>query len=473
MNPINKFFDSAKLHPNLIAIASARFEMSYSDLADTANRFATKFLLAGIKKGSVVALKARPEIEAVSMIAIMQLGAISLRGSQQILNSYSSQIEYLITDDAMLTPAGINVIDINNDFLRTLGGLIPTTEIVDMSSDEICRIVFSSGTTGIPKGVEFSVSYLEKRIQSAFNNWIRKPPFMSFLGLDTVTGFQTFFWALFNSETYFYFATPEVNLETIKKYHIVTIKSSSSRLKDFLNECSKQKIEKLPIDTIQVAGSLLTKSLALKCRELLKVHPIYLYGSTEVGTVTRGEFKFIETANVGSQVNDVELEIVDASGSQVGADLEGLIRFRKSGMPLQYWNSNYANTYSGFKSDWFYSGDYGLLTASGELIIRGRKDDLVNAGGAKFNLLELDIWLNESGLFDEACSFQFLDEDSETCIGIAYVTKDEIPPEIIVNRIEDFSSGLNVRSLLRINELPRNQLGKIERLSLASLAEGI
>lgn len=473
MNPINRFFVTAKVQPKLLAIASAQYEMTYEDLADTANRFAAKFKLAGIKKGSIVALKARPEIEVVAMVAAMQLGAISLRATQQILNSYSSGIEFLVTDDALLAPSGLIVVEVDFQFLQELNSVPPVTSIVELSDFEVCRIVFSSGTTGTPKGVEFKVSYLEQRIQSAFTNWVQKPPFMSFLGLDTVTGFQTFFWAILNSETYFYFVNAGINLDTINKFKIATIKTSAARLKDFVLECEKQEIGSLPIETIQVAGSLLSSALADRCLSRFGIQPTYLYGSTEVGTVTRGEFKALNPANVGTRVDDVELQIVNPNGSQTANQVEGLIRFRKAGMPKNYWLTNQTNSNSGFKSDWFYSGDYGLIDESGQLIIRGRKDDLVNAGGAKFNLLELDIWLNESRLFEEAASFQFLDEDGDNCIGVAFVSSAEIPPEVIISRLDDFLPGLNVRSLLRLSEVPRNQLGKVDRNSLTSLAKGI
>jgi acyl-coenzyme A synthetase/AMP-(fatty) acid ligase len=100
--------------------------------------------------------------------------------------------------------------------------------------------------------------------------------------------------------------------------------------------------------------------------------------------------------------------------------------------------------------------------------LAGRRDDLVNAGGAKFNLFELDHWLVESGLFLDAASFQFTTEAGATSIGIAFVTKHPPEPSILRERLKDFLPDLTLGKLLRVEGIPRNQLGKVVRAQLAS-----
>jgi acyl-coenzyme A synthetase/AMP-(fatty) acid ligase len=103
--------------------------------------------------------------------------------------------------------------------------------------------------------------------------------------------------------------------------------------------------------------------------------------------------------------------------------------------------------------------------------LAGRRDDLVNAGGAKFNLLELDQWLVESGLFLDAASFQFTNAAGATSVGIAFVTKHPPEPTILAARVKEFLPDLAFGALVRMESIPRNQLGKVERAKLASLSQ--
>lgn len=139
-------------------------------------------------------------------------------------------------------------------------------------------------------------------------------------------------------------------------------------------------------------------------------------------------------------------------------------------MPTGYWKNPFTTGFSGFRDGWFYPGDYGRIDERNQLWLAGRRDDLVNAGGAKFNLLELDQWLVESGLFLDAASFQFTNPDCATSVGIAFVTKHPPEPSILKERIREFLPDLSIGLLMRVNEIPRNQLGKVERVTLASLS---
>jgi acyl-coenzyme A synthetase/AMP-(fatty) acid ligase len=198
------------------------------------------------------------------------------------------------------------------------------------------------------------------------------------------------------------------------------------------------------------------------------VTPTYLYGSTEVGTVTRGAVDTLNPSMVGMIVDEIDAEIVDEDGAALPADTEGILRFRKPGMPSAYWHNSVNTGFSGFRDGWFYPGDYGRIDHDNRLWLAGRRDDLVNAGGAKFNLLELDQWLVDSGLFLDAASFQYTKASGATSVGIAFVTKHPPEPSILADRVRAFLPDLTFGALLRIDKIPRNQLGKVERAVLAA-----
>ena len=130
-------------------------------------------------------------------------------------------------------------------------------------------------------------------------------------------------------------------------------------------------------------------------------------------------------------------------------------------MPSNYWLDDEQMS-RGFSNGWFYPGDLGVQNQDGELQINGRADDVVNIRGSKFNLLELDTWLAELGLFEEAASFLVKASQDEITVGIA-----------LAQKLKSFIPDLEFSHLIRIERLPRNRLDKVDRTELTKLVRAI
>ncbi|MFM2385166.1 MAG: AMP-binding enzyme, partial [Actinomycetota bacterium] len=121
MNPLNKLWSLAESQPDSLALASTAVQMNYRDLADNVARFAGALRAAGVRKGDVVAIQLQPELEAVLILATTQLGAVSLSASKLLLDSYSKDIDFLITGDATQLSKVKARIVIDQDFMLRLG----------------------------------------------------------------------------------------------------------------------------------------------------------------------------------------------------------------------------------------------------------------------------------------------------------------------------------------------------------------
>ncbi|CAB4611065.1 unannotated protein [freshwater metagenome] len=469
VNPISLIFEFALKNPSAIAISSGSIDITYENLVESVQLITASFISSGVRQGNVVAVATKPEFECLATLSLMQIGAVSLSATESVFKNYGKAIDQLITDGS-LPVASARQITINGDFFEDLGKHRATSETAKLKTTDLVRVVFSSGTTGLPKGVPFTLENLLTRIDSARRNWMPELPFMSLLGLDTVTGMQTFFWSVINGETYFSVTSAKENLKQISDKKIKSLKTSPARLRDLVAEADVGEQRDLAI--IQVAGSLLDNKLVANCQKKLGITPTYLYGSTEVGTVTRGEFKSSQPNNLGSVVSDIDLEIVDDSLNPVATNGNGKIRYRKAGMPNSYWLKN-NSVETGFIDEWFYPGDLGFINDQGELVLAGRTDDVINLGGAKFNLLELDLWLQNSEMFDEVASFRVKTDEGIDEIGIAFVSANPPIPELLTRRVRAFLNDLEFKYLFRISELPRNKLGKIDRKSLTKLVSAI
>jgi len=469
VNPVEQFFASAAASPETPAIVGPGGTLKFGDVADTVRRMASKFEQSGVRHGSGVGVNARPEMEAVATLALMQLGAVSMRVSETILRGYRDSIDIVLSDDMARGAGDLPAIDLSIDFVRSLAGVAPRGAVAALGGEDVVRVVFSSGTTGTPKGVPLSAAYLDSRIDAARRNWITDLPFMCLLGPDTGAGFLLFMWAMLNGETYFAATGAKANLTLIAEHGVTAILSSPARLADLVTEATRPGAPSTSLAVVEVAGSLIPATTAAECTDVFGIAPTYLYGSTEVGISTCGAVDTANPSMVGTLVDGIDAEIVDDDGVPLASDSEGILRFRKEGMPVEYWQGLEDTGFSGFRDGWFYPGDYGRIDQHNRLWLTGRRDDLVNASGAKFNLLELDQWLVDSGLFRDAASFQFTDAAGATLIGIAFVTKHPPNPLILRERIRDFLPDLAVSALIRVNEIPRNQFGKVERIQLASV----
>ena len=473
-NPIDRILVWAESTPQSAAITSADFTITYVVLADSVRRMAAKLRQLGVRPGNVVAIRGRSQLEAIVMLAVLHEGAVSLHGSEAVLAGYGAQIDFLAGDIVGSPRTRAKIITIDNEFLQSLGGVNSRIESQPLTEASPCRIVFSSGTTGIPKGVEFTVASLLSRTASARTNWMPVDPFMCLLGLDTVSGFQTFMWSVLNGKTYFLPGDGPANARLIAAAGVKSIKTSPARLENLVDAIEAAGYgpssgESLALEQVEVAGSLLTSRLGQRCTEVVGCVPIYLYGSTEVGTVTQGQFDPTRPSMVGAVVADAELQVVDDDDANLsGSGREGHVRYRTAHTPDHYWNGT-AETNAPFRNGWFYPGDRGTINSAGELTLSGRTNDVVNAGGAKFNLAELDLWMADIDLFTDCASFQFQDDSGATAIGIAFVSKHPVNPQDLAERVRGMLPNLEVRAFVRVELITRNSFGKVTRADLAAL----
>lgn len=463
MHPIEQIYGRALQSPSHIAFASRSLQLSSSELVDLAQRLAARLKQLGVARGSVVGIRASPEVEAIATLSILQLGGISMSRPATGWSELRKRIDLVVvTEHDFDFPLSKQVV-IDGTFVSYLSAIPPLKDIEPTEAEDLCRVVFSSGTTGVPKGVPFSLSALTSRVDSAEGNWIQLKPFMCLLGPETVSGYQTFMWSLLKGHTYLSPSDGANNLRLLEMFHVRSIKTSPARLKDLLTQIEKTPTTSLKLEEIQVAGSILSKQVAQKCLDLLSIQPTYLYGSSEVGTVSRGVFNTQNPRNVGRVVGDIELEVLGDEGKQVPVGETGIIRCRREGLPDSYWP---AGSGESLRGGWFYPGDVGRLDTDGTLHIDGRSDDVINNDGAKLNLSHLDQILEETGLFDEVATFVTTSQEGEMGLGLAFVPAHNTTPQFLVEKLTKLLPSIHFTSLAKYSTLPRNSLGKISRRDL-------
>lgn len=169
---------------------------------------------------------------------------------------------------------------------------------------------------------------------------------------------------------------------------------------------------------------------------------------------------------VGFVIPGAEVEIVDAADRVLPVGSEGFVRVRSKQFVSNFGIDD-PNT-------WFHPGDFGWLTAEGVLCIAGRKGDVVNRGGVKLSVVDLERFLTSCpGVSDAgACTLMGKSGFEEVWVALVFepsVDLAELRRQIDANR----EFGPNIDKLFVVEAIPRGQLGKIQRAQLSEMLQSI
>ncbi|MBX9471531.1 class I adenylate-forming enzyme family protein [Microcella sp.] len=454
--------------PEAPAIVSRRMNMTFGELGSAVRRTASRLRQLGVKPGDVVGLHAVPEWEAVLTLAVLHEGAASLHASAPVSAAYGDRIALHLGRAPGSIGATGRTIDVDQQFIASLGAVNPLIDPRPIAEGGVVRVVFSSGTTGTPKGIAFAEATLRARTDSARSNWMPDDPFFCLLGIDTVSGFQTFAWSVLHGEPWIVPGDGRANAELLSLTAARSIKTSPARLAELLDALESTGATLPALQSVQVAGSLLSAILIHRCEAVTGVRPVYLYGSTEAGTITFGAADPEDPARLGTVVDGAELRVLDDDGVPVDEPgVTGIIEYRTAAMAETYWSRVVEP--SPFRDGWFRPGDRGTLDEHGFLELAGRTDDLVNAGGSKVNLADLDRRLAEVDIVRDAATFAYELPGGLTAIGVVYASDSAVTADLFAQRIRETLPGVEIRSLFRVDTIPRNPRGKVSRQQLAAL----
>jgi acyl-CoA synthetase (AMP-forming)/AMP-acid ligase II len=163
-----------------------------------------------------------------------------------------------------------------------------------------------------------------------------------------------------------------------------------------------------------------------------------------------------------------EIAVINAIGDLVTAGQVGEIVIRGASVISSY--SNDAETdESSFQDGWFKTGDQGYLDADGYLFITGRLKEVVNRGGEKISLREIDEALLEHPQVSQAAAFAMSHPSLGEDIAVAVVSRDNMA--LTVPMIRHYLAGrlayFKIPSRIWIvDEIPKNATGKIQRSEL-------
>jgi len=236
----------------------------------------------------------------------------------------------------------------------------------------------------------------------------------------------------------------------------------------------KETKPELPVDslrTIILGGATIGRDGVRRIRAALCRTIINSYSSTEGGCAALAPLDLIEEipGAVGFVAPWAEVEIVDHAGNPLPNGRDGIIRYRT---PRFLGN---VSPQGGLVADqWFYPGDMGRLTDDGILCLTGRTSDVINIGGFKLSARRIEEILETLEDVQEAAACSVPDAAGMEQLWTAVVTKGPVDSEALKAKARAHPDiGENLSELFVLPELPRGDLGKVQKAKLKELLLGL
>jgi|GEM_PF-2798579 len=388
----------------------------------------------------------------------------------------SSGVKFVVGEERFLpTIDGVKSISVN-DLSAFNGETPPSTACI---SDDLAYVLYTSGTTGKPKGVKITHRSVVNRIvwmQSTYSCpadvVLQKTP----LTFD-VSVWETFWIAFKPSEMVTIapemHASPSAIIEAINAYGVTHLHFVPSVFKVFVKYLKDKDTANLStLKHVFLSGENMDSAtaddfLGLRACENIRLHN--LYGPTEctVDVTYHDHIKGETPIPIGKPIWNTEIYVTDSIGRVLPAGVSGEICV--SGEPLSqgYLNDEeltrekfYYNEFIGQRI--YKTGDLGYVDKNGEVVFVGRKDSIVKINGQRTSLLEIEDLIKSVGV-EDVCVLQ--KDDKLTCYYNGSVEETLIKAKCL----EVLPRGVCPSAFVKLDKMPLKENGKIDENALLSI----
>jgi non-ribosomal peptide synthetase component E (peptide arylation enzyme) len=496
-------------HPERIAIKDQNGTVTYGALKDRIERAAQFYCSIGIERGDVVTIQLPNRVEfAVAFIALELLGAIANKVNPDFR---TRELDYMLKfsgSSAYVFPREWKDFDYAgmarglqqaNPALKRLivvggavegmhdfdGGVkaaapIAAGDRVHMDPNEVCRMCFTSGTTGDPKCAlhSFNTTLYAVDLLNHDMRVTEREVFLVFLPLGLNWGYITLLQSILAGATLVLMErfNPRAALELIQKERVTYIPTAPAGLVGLLNAPGAETFDVSSLRVVITGGASAAVETIRDYRRRMKGHLIELYGMLEAGFQTYTRFSDDPqkvNGTIGRPVRAMELRIVDAEGNDMRTGETGELMSRGPSIHLGYHNNPTANAAAFNKEGWFRTGDLGrVVDADGNVQITGRSKEIINRGGKKFFPREVEeiLYTHPQVMHAAMIGVPDLRLGERNCLCV--VPKGDVVPttEEFVAFLRDQVADYKLpESVERFSELPMTGSGKIQRHVLRDL----
>lgn len=343
------------------------------------------------------------------------------------------------------------------------------------SKDTFAIVFYGSGTTSNPKIVAIDSSALAEQIivDSTVVNYKNGENYCAYTELYYIYPKRIIIAALYNGlSIYLSNKKPKNIISFCIQNNIDHICLTANQAMIILSTQKKFKYTSKPLlprlKSFIVSSSMVLEPLRKEIINVITKNLYVAYGANEVGLITVATPKEIKTyeGTVGKALSGINLRVVDDNGDDCKAGEIGNILIKSSNMISEYKNNPEA-TKKAFTKDGYYAGDLGRFTEDGNLILEGRKDDMMIFTGVNLYPRELESVLEYHPKVIESAVFP-LTVNNKTGVPFAVVVVDDkISEKELLKWCHNYSGWRRAQRIFFVDKLPRNSAGKILKRVLA------
>ncbi|MEL7499892.1 MAG: AMP-binding protein [Planctomycetota bacterium] len=503
MNVCESLTVTTRLFPDRVAIVHDGREISYTQLNALSVAAADVLLELGIKTGDRVALML-PNSPAFPIwyYAALRIGAIAVSVSTRLA---FSEVDFVISDCGakvlVASQSATGSSSFSDDTIKSCHQVIVDdasgrstepdlpeaswdatnsgNEWISLKPDDPALILYTSGTTGFPKGATLSHNNVRSNVH-AFNHLCNMRP--DDRVLLAVPLFHCFGQnALLNSVlnvggTIILQQRFDLNesKRLITDNQVTQLYGVPMMFSLFLDSCSTDDLAS--VNYCFSAAATLPIQVSKRWQETFGLPIFEGYGLTETSPFAtyNHRIKFL-SGSIGMPIDSVEIKIVDTETNEVcPPGVLGEIAIRGPNVMLGYWNRP-EETKQAIRDGWFHSGDIGRLDESGYLYIVDRVKDMITIGGLKVFPAEVERVLLDHPAVSEAAVIGIPDSVfGEQVVSFLTPANDNISGESLASIQQHAKNHLGnyklPKSFWVVDELPRNPSGKVLKTRLREMA---
>ncbi|MFN6559345.1 MAG: acyl-CoA synthetase [Nostoc sp. ChiSLP01] len=483
----------AQEHNEKIAIATTQGVFTYRDLLYTSSQIATNLLEnADDLHEERVAFLIPPGFEYVAtQWGIWRAGGIAV---PLCVSHPRPELEYVITN------SGASIIIAHPDFEDTLQAIAKSqnlrfiltsqtlpSNIGNLPKVDIKRralILYTSGTTGKPKGVVTTHENIQAQVTSLVTAWewtssdriLHVLPLHHIHGIINIlscalwAGAECHMLSKFDAEVVWnricegdltlFMAVPTIYVKLIAAWE----NAKSERQKSMSAGCKKMRL--------MVSGSAALPVQVLQKWQTISGHFLLeRYGMTEIGMALSNSLHGERLPGyVGKPLPQVDVRLVDENGL-VSPGTPGEIQVKGPTVFLEYWENPQA-TAKAFQDGWFCTGDLAVVENGNYRILGRMSVDIIKTGGYKVSALEIEEVLRTHPDIQECAVVGVADIEWGERVCAALVLRDSqtLTLESLRSWAKEQLAVYKVPTqILIVEELPRNAMGKVTKPRVVEL----
>jgi acyl-CoA synthetase (AMP-forming)/AMP-acid ligase II/ABC-type nitrate/sulfonate/bicarbonate transport system permease component len=497
--------NQAKERPDKVAVICNEVKLTFSELNLLANRMANWLLSKGLQKGdrAIVLLPNCTEF-AVVYFALMKAGAVAvildfrLSPQEMVPLFEETEAKVLITHSKQKT-FGSRMLRERNEHLRHVilvgeekreeGSICHYGEIVgggssrepkiDIAGEDEALYLYTSGTTGRPKGVILLYDHLTyfPETMNAFLPISPEDVEGCVLPMSHISGPIVLNLTVDVGLTLVIIdeIRPKKILEEIQRNRITFFHAVPPIFQMLLNLPSRERYDLSSLRFVAMMGTVVSEELMEEwAKEYPHTFALQGYGATETSpllTLTYYEDAPKKMASAGRPVPRVEIGIVDKDGTRLSRGEVGEVIARGPQIMKGYFKNPKATTQK-VKDGWYFTGDLGRFDDDGYLYILGRADDMIISGGINIYPSEVENVLVAHPKVAEAAVVGIPDQERGEALKATVVPKvgEEISKREILRFCRERLAIFKVPRIVEFRDsLPRSRTGKVAKRELKAV----